>query len=100
MQQLNNQSCSVQPANAPVWSQVVVIKPQLEVICCCQQAPRDLLPPSASGKAMALLCRCQEHSRRAVIQESHRLQLMDSAADDASLLRSVLNETAHPDRHH
>ena len=58
MQQLNNQNCSVQPANGPVWSQVAVIKPQLKVICCCQQEPCDLLPASASGKAMTLLCSC------------------------------------------
>ncbi len=49
---------------------------------------------------MALLCRCQEHSRGAIIQKSHGLQLMDCAADDASLLRSVMDEIAHPDRHH
>ncbi len=50
MQLLNNQSCSVQPANGPVWSKVAVIKPQLEVIRCWQQGPCDLLPTLASGK--------------------------------------------------
>ena len=100
MQQLNDQNCSVQPANVPVWSKVAVIKPQLKVICCWQQEPCDLHLAIASSKAMALLCRCQEHSRRAISQKSHGLQLMDSAADDASLLRSVLHGIAHPDRHH
>ena len=100
MQQLNDQNCSVQPANVPVWSKVVVIKPQLEVMRCWQQDHCDLLSALASAKAMALLCRCKEHSRRAIIQKSHRLQLMDCAADDASLLWSVLDETAYPDRHH